>query len=271
LLQAKADIEEVIKAKKESQKTWWKFEVDPKRIEKAFEALKQAWVPEDYLKLVRWAGIDDISTLAHYRSWLVDWKIRQHIEEVAQKRGLTPTEAHTIFWYTKWVFSTEIGWTDRINMYLRWKLPDDLPKSQKEALGRIVKAFDDWLDKNPNVEWNLVLIWDSWNWWRVPKWSEIDLYWYTSWARKKENILTWERHPNRDLLIEVKIIEWRAKDISELAYYTNFAKAGKTTEEAVILRNSKVIIKDIQEWYDRFVAKTWETVNITKIRAEQTK
>jgi hypothetical protein len=260
----------LMKLKKEAEKKWLKLEIDPKRIEKAFEALKQVWLPEDYLKLVRWAGIDDISTLAHYRSWLVDWKIRQHIEAVAKKRGLTPIEAHTIFWYTKWVFSIEMNWTDKINMFLRWKLPKDLPEPQVRALKEIVENFDSWLDKMPDIKWKIVLRWDSWNWWRVPKWNEVDLYWYTSCARKKENILIWERYSNRDLFIEVEVIEWRVKDISELAYYTHFL--GETTEEALILRNSKVVIKDIQEWYDKFRSpETWEIINITKIKAEQIK
>jgi hypothetical protein len=261
----------LVKLKKEAEKKWLKLEIDPKRIEKAFEALKQVWLPENYLKLVRWAGIDDISTLAHYRSWLIDWKIRQHIEAVAEKRGLTPTEAHTIFWYTKWVLTIKIDWirTENVNAFLRWKLPKDLPESQTKAIKEIIENFDKWLDKMPDIEWNMVIRWDSWDWWRVPKWSEVDLYWYTSCARKKENTFIWEKYPKNDLFIEVEIIKWRAKDISELAYYTHFL--GETTEEALILRNSKVVIKDIQEWYDKFTKKTWEVVDITKIKVEQIK
>jgi hypothetical protein len=159
--------------------------------------------------------------------------------------------------------------------YLRWKLDLlKLPEGQKEALDELIRIFDKWLEKMPDIkEWKIVLRWDQVKYWEpLTEWRIADLDAYSSCAVNKENIFIWKKYKT-DLLVEVEVLRWRVKDITRLAFFPNFAKkVGRipTTEEALILRGSKVRIKEIERWH-KFEAWDWSTQDITRISTTQTK
>jgi hypothetical protein len=255
-LKAKQEVDEII-AKK--------WEVDPKMFERAFEALQQAWVSKEYLQLLKWAGIEDLQVLKRYKFWLEHPRFKEHIEGIMELRNLTPTEAHTIFWYTNWVLRIPKTKTDFINWFVRWELKD-LTEEQIKWLQDLVRAFDSWLDKMPNAPEKVLMRWDSAK--RRQPWKPIELKWYTSVANNTNDTFV----NRKDSLIEITTVPWRAKDISDLAAYKHFAKEMwepemATKHEWLILRNSQAVVESIEK--DYLVNFRWKDYLKNRIIARQ--
>ena len=159
---------------------------------------------------------------------------------------------------------------------MRWdkNVLKNMTKENIEATNRIVLDLEQALEKMPNLEpWKdwFILRWDKWDWWKEEVWKEIDLEAFTSVANNKKDAFIWEDFNNN---IEISIIwkEWRIKDVSELAIAVNFwvtkeelknitdftwklKKLPKTTNEWIILPNSKVIVLENFQWKDIYYTK----------------
>jgi hypothetical protein len=79
---------------------------------------------------------------------------------------------------------------------------------------------------------------------------------------------------NVDSLVEIKIIPWRAKDISELASYKHFPEEmwvpdKVTNHEWLILRSSEAIVEGVEPNFR--TEFRWKVIEKNKITAKQTK
>jgi hypothetical protein len=183
-------------------------------------------------------------------------------EAVKQVPNLTKEEALLIFSYTDYF----LYW--KLNAVMRWdkKLLASLSPENIQATQRVIWKLEQALEKMPNLKpWEdwFILRWDKWKYWNWKIWDEVELNSFTSVSNNKRDIFLWEWHSN-DTQISILWKEWRIKDISSLAIAVNFwdklKAVWKTTNEWVILPNSRVVITD------RF-----KLDNINYVNAKQTK
>jgi hypothetical protein len=175
---------------------------------------------------------------------------------------LTREEALLIFSYTdNTIF-------ERLNSFMRWnkEILKSLTTQNIEVTKRLVWKLEKALEKMPNMEWELVYRWDSWKWWKLNIWEEIDLKAFTSVANNMQDTFLSE---NKNILVIIQWKEWRVKDISQLAMFVNFGdKLWKTAtrNEWVILPNSVLEVT----WNNK-VRIVWKDFDVDKVTLKQTK
>jgi hypothetical protein len=154
-----------------------------------------------------------------------------------------------------------------LNDFLRWNkdVLDNLTPHNIEVSKKLAWKLEQALEKMPNMEWELVYRWDDWEWWKWNVWDKIDLKAFTSVSDNKKDTFISEE---KNILVIIGWKEWRVKNITQLALIPNFweyfPRIPKTTNEWVVLPNSKVIIIGNDKWLHKWI-------DITEIRVKQTK
>jgi hypothetical protein len=143
-----------------------------------------------------------------------------------------------------------------------------ITETEKMWLQKLRDTFDSWLNKMPDAPEKVLLRWDNASHWQ--QWKSIDLDWYTSVANNIDDTFI----ARKDSLIEIEVIPWKAKDISDLASYKHFAKEMwqldyATTHEWIILRGSQAVVESIESNY--LVTFRWENYMKNRIIVKQTK
>lgn len=224
-------------------------------IEEQIRWLEQLWIPESLSKdmieswlLTPLPNVEKFDLLKRFEFFNKKWiDINKMVDEaVKQVPNLTREEALLIFSYTDYF----LYW--KLNAFMRWdkELLASLTPENIQATQRIILKLEQALEKMPNLKpWEdwFILRWDKWKYWDWKIWDEIDLRSFTSVSNNKEDIFLWGNSRN-DTQISIIWREWRVKDISPLAIAVNFwdvlNSIEKTTNEWVILPNSRVIITD---------------------------
>ncbi|MGE4444509.1 MAG: hypothetical protein AB7E37_05970 [Candidatus Altimarinota bacterium] len=183
-------------------------------------------------------------------------------EAIRQVPNLTREEALLIFSYTDYFLY------GKLNSFMRGdkKLLASLTPENIQATQRVIGKLEQALEKMPNLkpgEDGFILRGDKGKYWNGKVGDEVELNSFTSVSNNKRDIFLGEGHSN-DTQISILGKEGRIKDISSLAIAVNFGDklkaVGKTTNEGVILPNSRVVITD------RF-----KLDNINYVNAKQTK
>ena len=142
---------------------------------------------------------------------------------------------------------------------MRWDkdLLKDMTPENIEASNQLVSKLTIALEKMPDMEWDLVFRWDDWIWWRWNVGDEISLDSFTSVANNTDDIFNWDKI---NTIITVEWKKGRVKDITSLAlipnFWDKFPQIPNTSNEWVILPNSKVVVKEIKE-----VENKWRKIN----------
>jgi len=165
-----------------------------------------------------------------------------------------------------------------LNSYMRGILNKELSEANIIAINNIIAKLESWLTKMPDLkhwkEW-FILRWDKWEWRKKEIWEEIELDAFTSVANNKRDAFIWDEFDNN---IEISIIwkDWRIKDVSELSIAVNYwiskeelvtlndftgklKKLWKTTNEWIILPNSKVVVLERVQWKDIYYTRIKQT------------
>lgn len=221
-----------------AKKMWWNSEYISK-IRYAIESLflkKKQWVPLDYIDAVENSDYlaDWVNLLRRYKYWESKWidynkLITDYVKN--NKYWVTLEEAHTIYWYTNWIF------VNKLNDALRKaKTPEELKLIKEKPL---VKYLISWLSKMPYAK-NKQFRWDDFVYQNYNKWDEKILEWFTSSADKKKDSF-WDQYSH--LIID----DAKARDISSLAFFVHHADRIwkiKTTQESVIEPWAKIRVLD---------------------------
>lgn len=237
-------------------------------IERQIRWLEQLWLTESFTRdiLESWLMNEKFlwgDLLRRFEDLHKKWIDYNRIidEAIKQTPNLSREEALLIFSYTDNTIYR------RLNDFMRWnkEVLQSLTSQNIEATQRLVSRLEQALEKMPNMNWELVYRWDNWKWWKWNIWDEIDLKAFTSVANATEDTFLWNQ---KDILVIIQWKDWRVKDITKLAlipnFWEHFPKIPKTSNEWVVLPNSKVIIV----WNDKWIYK-W--IDITEVRVKQTK
>lgn len=238
-------------------------------IERQIRWLEQLWLPESFTRdmIESWLmkqeffGWDLLRRFEALNKRWIDYN-KMIDEAIKQIPNLTREEALLIFSYTdNTIF-------ERLNSFMRWnkEVLQSLTPQNIEVAQRLVWKLEKALEKMPNMEWELVYRWDSWKWWKLNIWEEIDLKAFTSVASNMQDTFLSE---NKNILVIIQWKEWRVKDISQLAMFVNFGdKLWKTAtrNEWVILPNSVLEVT----WNNK-VRIVWKDFDLDKVTLKQTK
>ena len=239
-------------------------------INRQVKWLEELWIPESFSRdmleswilkkeFFWWDLLRRFKALENNKIYIND-KIDKVIESIPK---LTREEALLIFSYTDDVIFGDL------NNYMRWILNRDLTETNINAINNIITKLESWLNKMPDLkpwkEW-FILRWDKWEGWKKEVWEEIDLEAFTSVANNKRDAFIWDEF---DTNIEISIIwkQWRIKDVSSLSIAVNYwvtkvekeiltdfsgklKKLPKTTNEWIVLPNSKVKVLYKHQWED---------------------
>jgi len=224
-------------------------------IERQIRGLEQLWFSESFTRdlLESWIltplpNVDKFDLLKRFEFFSKKWiDISKMVDEaLKQVPNLTREEALLIFSYTDYF----LYW--KLNAVMRWdkKLLASLTQENIQATQRIIWKLEQALEKMPNLKpWEdwFILRWDKSKYWNWKIWDEVELDSFTSVSNNREDIFLWGKSSN-DTQVSITWREWRVKDISTLAIAVNFwdklNSIAKTTNEWVILPNSRVIITD---------------------------
>lgn len=272
--------------------TWKVDEIIPKKeldiqetvkrtidIERQIKWLEELWIPESYSRDLLESGLlnekflwwDLLRRFQALEKKQIDYNAR--IDEVMKEiPELTREEALSIFSYTD-----EIIYRD-LNNYMRWILNKDLSPDNIKAINNLIEKLESWLEKMPDLEpWEYwyILRWDKWAGWKKEVGEEIDLESFTSVANNKKDAFIWDEFDN-DIVISIIWKQWRIKDISSLSIAVNYwvtkleketltdftgklQKLPKTTNEWVILPNSKVVVLERAQLEDIYYTRVEQT------------
>ncbi len=244
-------------------------------IEKQIKWLEDLWIPESFSrdmleswilnkKFFWWDLLKRFKALENNKIY-INKKIDEVIKDIPQ---LTREEALLIFSYTDNTIFRDL------NSYMRWKFDKKLNINNINSINNLIKKLESWLRKMPDLEpWKYwyVLRWDKWKWWKKEVGEEIDLEAFTSVANNKNDAFIWDRFDN-DIVISILWKEWKIKDVSSLSIWVNYwvteleketltnfsgklKGLWKTTNEWIILPNSKVVVLERVQLEDIYYTK----------------
>ena len=250
ILETTSRVDEIVPKKEVNIDELAKKSVD---IERQVKWLENLGIPENISKSLLESGLltlflwkQKLDLLERYnalnKKWIdYDWMIDKVIETIPQ---LTREEALLIFTYTDNILYR------KINSFMRGDkdLLKNMTPENIEVSNQLVSQLTNALEKMPDMEWDLVFRWDDWIWWIWNVWDEITLDSFTSVANNTDDIFNWDRI---NTIITVEWKKGRVKDITSLAlipnFWDKFPRVPNTTNEWVILPNSKVIVKEVKE------------------------
>jgi len=248
-------------------------------IQKKIEWLEKLWISESFSKdmLESWLLNEKFywwDLLKRFKALENKWIDYNTLVDdvIKQIPDLTREEALLIFTYTDDVIFRDL------NSYMRGVLNKELSEANIIAINNIIDTLESWLSKMPDIklwkEW-FILRWDKWEGRKKNVWEEIELDAFTSVANNKRDAFIWDEFDNN---IEISIIwkEWRIKDVSELSIAVNYWVSNKelvtltdftgklknlwkTTNEWIVLPNSKVIVLERVQWKDMYYTRVKQT------------